>query len=1546
MLKRRVTSVSLFLIILTTFLSLLSSNCLADDNNSLFITQKMANEIAKYYVVKISMTTYNDWIGASPVEPQLYNDLDGNPAAYVYSAVKDGEYMGYVTISARTDYHPLWEYTKAPRPIYNIEDTLDRLTIYNGILDPVVNDFLFLGNWDYFVKVQDVKGEVHVSSLISTFIEPDSIVKLRNSTFISKELTESVVNSWKIARNGIPELIKNAPQASSKHCSGYSGLNGAFSWYRGCAPTSITMLLYYYGNIRPDAISALSGNVTTENMGKFGSPKNVTTCFPIHEDVCTAVWVNTPYWQAQAEGKTVGDPILPRGVPPCDDTDYNSEANWDYNCWGLYSEEAVEIIGNVTADRGVPFNEDVNSIDTIERMNTGTLEYFFGRYRDQIDENNPVLLGLGQVDIDPYTGQDYNAHAVAGIGYDYSGADHTAFVYDTWVLYERTWSLDNLYASVQNAFVYFNPPFNPNIPPVLQFGEDTLNGIEYPTALPGPAADFTFSIHYYDPDEYNPLWVAPYWGEEFDDTSVCKKVPYMTGSCRSTVNDEFSSLAVGNGVFDGERLLDSDDDWRYEFWLGESLLYDDIDVGNFNSQDFIENFSAELVNGKWDGDNGPKWGRGFVFVDDTPYPMTRTDTTQAPSNALYQATVTLYEGIHYYYFIFEDGNSGFARLPVQGTYVGPRVAESYDPELSNGKVAPTSGSPSTIFTYSVVYFDQDGDEPTLTDLEYDGTKKASMKQSPLDADGTLFKVSFSFPKDEAIGTHTFRFHFQDKFGGDTYLPSTGWFTGPIINGGEDPDLTMGTVFPQAGKPANTYTFSTHYYSKSDLDSSKIPITTKLYLDNQPYVMTYRDWGQSGASPANGTYEYSFDGLTIGTHEYYFLFTNAKGITNRYPARGSLTGPVVDVGNSPPMLYDGTVKPLSGDQLTTYTFMVTYDDDDGDPPAPNKSFVYIDGVANLMSVSSTESEANATYTYSVTGLDVGSHTYYFHFEDSYGNKTRLPILNYYEGPNVTDTNAENLPPELYVGQVVPDLGDTATPFKYTVQYFDRNEDMPFTKFVYIDGIPYEMTFESGSEYDGIYSFEMKNLQGGEHTYYFSFTDGNGGSDRLPTIGVYTGPTVVTEARAYIPYWYVNDLYGVDTWLFLSNLGIYPIDAEIAFKDLGGLDKILKRVQIDPGQLLKIDVGTLNVQGQGFGTISWDKGILNAFGIIYDFNHGNTYPLYFGSPTVNGEAFIPYWQVSQNWKIDTNLMLTNIDPTHNNVNITLKNNNNTLLNSNSVVLTGNSMRIFSASNMISQSLSGNPFEAMGSLSIDWDVGRMNIWGVTLNYDKYKGYPILYTKDRNVSPTYIPFWNVDNTKGIDTFLFINNLGQKDLMPRIVIYDKEGIVRGVSAPTIGSGCVVTVPISDYISNPVNYGSAIVTWKDNSPVKIWGTIFDMTEGDGQVLQINNNVNSVSPIHVPYFQHSAFVETNLFLSNMENTTAQVVLEFFDIDGNSSGFYNVILAPHATQTVQTSEATTYSEGRAKITWSMGSKVSVWGTIYNMASQTETALTFDTPKGSEE
>lgn len=101
-------------------------------------------------------------------------------------------------------------------------------------------------------------------------------------------------------------------------------------------------------------------------------------------------------------------------------------------------------------------------------------------------------------------------------------------------------------------------------------------------------------------------------------------------------------------------------------------------------------------------------------------------------------------------------------------------------------------------------------------------------------------------------------------------------------------------------------------------------------------------------------------------------------------------------------------------------------------------------------------------------------------------------------------------------VIPSEGNTSTDFYWYVNYYDADGDWPDIKNVYIDGTICTMSLYSGSESNGTYRYGPKKLSVGSHNYYFYFTDGQGGSDQLPSIGMFSGPSVSeSEVKTTVP-----------------------------------------------------------------------------------------------------------------------------------------------------------------------------------------------------------------------------------------------------------------------------------------------------------------------------------------------------------------------------------------------------------------------------------------------
>ncbi len=120
--------------------------------------------------------------------------------------------------------------------------------------------------------------------------------------------------------------------------------------------------------------------------------------------------------------------------------------------------------------------------------------------------------------------------------------------------------------------------------------------------------------------------------------------------------------------------------------------------------------------------------------------------------------------------------------------------------------------------------------------------------------------------------------------------------------------------------------------------------------------------------------------------------NVYGSTNVPNIRITLCG-----GNHVPELSGGMVSPGAGEPGTSFYYDVNYIDSDGDAPAVK--YVYIDDTPYTMALQSGTA-SDGTYEYGPAVLGSGTHTYYFHFEDSNGGMARLPADGSYTGPTVS------------------------------------------------------------------------------------------------------------------------------------------------------------------------------------------------------------------------------------------------------------------------------------------------------------------------------------------------------------------------------------------------------------------------------------------------------------------------------------------------------------------------------------------------------------------
>ncbi|MGA1821487.1 MAG: PKD domain-containing protein [Thermoplasmatota archaeon] len=106
-----------------------------------------------------------------------------------------------------------------------------------------------------------------------------------------------------------------------------------------------------------------------------------------------------------------------------------------------------------------------------------------------------------------------------------------------------------------------------------------------------------------------------------------------------------------------------------------------------------------------------------VFIDNDFFNMT-VDGTDYENGTTCHYTTKLGLGNHTYYFEALNAKRSY-RSPTPGNYFKVHVSavdDDHSPILSSGRVSPIEGNSSTIFTFSIVYLDSDGDEPNKVSI--------------------------------------------------------------------------------------------------------------------------------------------------------------------------------------------------------------------------------------------------------------------------------------------------------------------------------------------------------------------------------------------------------------------------------------------------------------------------------------------------------------------------------------------------------------------------------------------------------------------------------------------------------------------------------------------------------------------------------------------------------------------------------------------------------------------------------------------------------------
>jgi hypothetical protein len=278
-----------------------------------------------------------------------------------------------------------------------------------------------------------------------------------------------------------------------------------------------------------------------------------------------------------------------------------------------------------------------------------------------------------------------------------------------------------------------------------------------------------------------------------------------------------------------------------------------------------------------------------VYIDDIPHPMTQTSSETGDESdgdsgeQFYEFSTNLPLGDHKFYFKFKDDNgSAIIRYPAIGSipevFEGPTIKSfSNSPAtLGNGTVAPTVGHKLTLFSFTISYYDPEGDIPTNMFVVIDG-QPYNLTRARI-AQNIYFYETYL-----PLGEHYFHFEFWDAVN-QHFLrypaEASTDFLGPIVID-VPPMLGEGKVAPEIGTPNTVFNFSIPYI---DVDKD-MPLNAWIVIDDLKNNAIIKDLGEYGILLSY------FTKLPLGEHTYYFEIHSGSYIL-RYPSSEYLIGPDV------------------------------------------------------------------------------------------------------------------------------------------------------------------------------------------------------------------------------------------------------------------------------------------------------------------------------------------------------------------------------------------------------------------------------------------------------------------------------------------------------------------------------------------------------------------------------------------------------------------------------------------------------------------------------
>lgn len=463
----------------------------------------------------------------------------------------------------------------------------------------------------------------------------------------------------------------------------------------------------------------------------------------------------------------------------------------------------------------------------------------------------------------------------------------------------------------------------------------------------------------------------------------------------------------------------------------------------------------------------------FLSINNTNFLMAK----QTPSDndyldgCIYVIHTSLQPGHYSYQFkcsdgLFENSTPLLSNLTVT-------IVNWYPPNLGNNRFTPSSGDISTLFTFTVTYYDADNNQPTFVTIVIDNVAYTMIKCNPGDmnyVDG----CDYSYTTTLGLGPHVYLFVTNDgnytisfgPFAGPTVLkrsiPSDwgacrldGIKIGCVISHGESNPMTLySPIISALQERGATVTTITSTITSGLLDNYDI-----LWFDDggtlssaeQAAIIQWVDQGGAFIVTTDGSGSGASLALQYNIYSYYM----------------SYSGYATQIANHP-ITYNVTSLYFPYPQYYWYTYY--------QPNATVCASIY--GYATIVAVTAGSGK--------FVLIDDTSFVYEYYMADNY----RL-MNNTFGWLSFHASTGGNNPPTLSSATVIPSTGNQVTPFQFRVTYTDIDNDPPVMISVFINGTAHPMQKLTRADYtysDGcIYVFST-TLSPGDYEYQFTCSDG--------------------------------------------------------------------------------------------------------------------------------------------------------------------------------------------------------------------------------------------------------------------------------------------------------------------------------------------------------------------------------------------------------------------------------------------------------------------------